>query len=194
MKKIFQILSIPLTIIFICMLIYGLVIGNSKSSNYNKKLMNKYKTKEVRLAYFENNKESFIYIADLFDKYEDIEKLINKKKNETCNEREITLTNDLALCVPSSFNEELDKETILNHINNLKDINVIRKEMVINTSNKEVEKSVSFYVTESTNTNVSFNYCLNNVECNTSEEYTEKDNKIYEKNKIDEEWNTIYKE
>lgn len=194
MKKIFQILSIPLTIIFICMLIYGLVIGNSKSSNYNKKLMNKYKTKEVRLAYFENNKESFIYIAELFDKYEDIEKLINKKKNETCNEREITLTNDLALCVPSSFNEELDKETILNHINNLKDINVIRKEMVINTSNKEVEKSVSFYVTESTNTNVSFNYCLNNVECNTSEEYTEKDNKIYEKNKIDEEWNTIYKE
>lgn len=194
MKKIFQILSIPLTIIFIGILIYGLVIGNSKSSNYNKELMNKYKTKEVRLTYFENNKESFIYIADLFDKYEDIEKLINKKKNETCNEREITLTNDLALCVPSSFNEELDKETILNHINNLKDINVIRKEMVINTSNKEVEKSVSFYVTESTNTNVSFNFCLNNVECNTSEEYTEKDNKIYEKNKIDEEWNTIYKE
>lgn len=194
MKKIFQILSIPLTIIFIGILIYGLVIGNSKSSNYNKELMNKYKTKEVRLAYFENNKESFIYIAKLFDKYEDIEKLINKKKNESCNEKEITLTNDLALCVPSSFKEELDKETILNHINNLKDINVIRKEMVINTSNKEVEKSVSFYITESTNTNVSFNYCLNNVECNTSEEYTEKENKIYEKNKIDEEWNTIYKE
>lgn len=194
MKKIFQILSIPLTIIFIGILIYGLVIGNSKSSNYNKELMNKYKTKEVRLSYFENNKESFIYIAELFDKYEDIEKLINKKKNETCNESEISLTNDLALCVPSSFNEELDKETILNHINNLKDINVIRKEMVINTSNKEVEKSVSFYVTESTNTNVSFNFCLNNVEGNTSEEYTEKDNKIYEKNKIDEEWNTIYKE
>ena len=59
MKKIFQILSIPLTIIFIGILIYGLVIGNSKSSNYNKELMNKYKTKEVRLAYFENNKESF---------------------------------------------------------------------------------------------------------------------------------------
>ena len=194
MKKIFQILSIPLTIIFIGILIYGLVIGNSKSSNYNKELMNKYKTKEVRLAYFENNKESFIYIAKLFDKYEDIEKLINKKKNESCNEKEITLTNDLALCVPSSFKEELDKETILNHINNLKDINVIRKEMVINTSNKEVEKSVSFYITESTNTNVSFNYCLNNVECNTSEEYTEKENKISEKNKIDEEWNTIYKE
>lgn len=194
MKKIFQILSIPLTIIFISILIYGLVIGNSKSSNYNKELMNKYKTKEVRLAYFENNKESFIYIAKLFDKYEDIEKLINKKKNESCNEKEISLTNDLALCVPSSFKEELDKETILNHINNLKDINVIRKEMVINTSNKEVEKSVSFYITESTNTNVSFNYCLNNVECNTSEEYTEKENKIYEKNKIDEEWNTIYKE
>ena len=194
MKKIFQILSIPLTIIFIGILIYGLVIGNSKSSNYNKELMNKYKTKEVRLAYFENNKESFIYIAKLFDKYEDIEKLINKKKNESCNEKEITLTNDLALCVPSSFKEELDKETILNHINNLKDINVIRKEMVINTSNKEVEKSVSFYITESTNTNVSFNYCLNNVECNTSEEYTEKENKIYEKNKIDEEWNSIYKE
>lgn len=194
MKKVFQIISIPITIIFIGILIYGLVIGDSKTSNYNKELMNKYKTKEVRLTYFENNKESFIYIAELFDKYEDIEKLINKKKNETCNDSEITLTNDLALCVSSSFKEELNKDEILNHIDNLKDINVIRKEMVINTSNKKVEKSVSFYITESTNTNVSFNYCLNNVECNTTEEYIEKENKIYEKNKIDEEWNTIYKE
>lgn len=194
MKKIFQILSIPITIIFIGILIYGFILGDSKTSTYDKELMNKYKSKETRLNYFETNEESFIYIAKLFDKYEDIEKLINKSKNEYCNDSEVSLNKELALCVPSSFNEELDTETILSHINNLKDINIIRKEMVINTSNKEVEKSVSFYIIETTNANVSFNYCLNNVECNTSEEYIEKENKIYEKNKIDEKWNTIYKE
>ena len=92
MNKVLKIISIIFTILLIGILIYCLIVGNNKNDiYYSSSLMKQYKSKESRLNYFENNKESFIYIADFFDKYEDIQRVINIENNEICKSKEIEI-------------------------------------------------------------------------------------------------------
>lgn len=195
MKKVFQILSIPLCIIFIGFLIYGFTLGHKVSGdNYSKELMNKYKTKEVRLKYYEDNKDSFNTIANLFDKYEDIQSIIKNDNNTICpnKEHKIELNKEYSICSITKI-KEINKEELLTAINNLKEIIKITKNNVINSSNKEVEGSVEFYLVTSLNHNIYYNYCISNVECNTTEDYYEdEDKKVFEKNRIDDKWSTIF--
>lgn len=197
MKKVLQILSIPLCIIFIGFLIYGFTLGHKVSGdNYSKELMNKYKTKEVRLKYYEDNKESFNIISKLFEKHEDIQSIIKKDNNTICKSKEhkIELNKDYSICSRTNI-KDINIEEIITAINNLKEIIKITKNNVINSSNKEVEASVEFYLVTSLNNNIYYNYCLCNVECNTVEDYYEdEDKKIFEKNRIDDKWSTIFKE
>ena len=197
MKKVLQILSIPLCIIFIGFLIYGFTLGHKVSGdNYSKELMNKYKTKEVRLKYYEDNNESFNIISKLFEKHEDIQSIIKKDNNTICKSKEhkIELNKDYSICSRTNL-KDINIEEIITAINNLKEIIKITKNNVINSSNKEVEASVEFYLVTSLNNNIYYNYCLCNVECNTVEDYYEdEDKKIFEKNRIDDKWSTIFKE
>ena len=195
MKKILSILSIPLTIIFIIFIIYAFILGQSKTGdNYSKELMNKYKDKEIRINYFKENESHFNTISTMFKKYEEVTSIINKDIYELCDskEQEITLNESISLCLKNDIKEELDLNGITQAITSLKDIVKITKNMTINTSNIEVEESVTFYLVTSTNHQIYYEYCLNNVECNTTEDYYEKDNKIYQKNKIDDYWSSIY--
>lgn len=195
MKKVFQILSIPLCIIFIGFLIYGLTLGHKVTGdNYSKELMNKYKTKEVRLKYYEDNKDSFNTIANLFDKYEDIQSIIKNDNNTICPNKEykIELNKDLSICSRTKI-KDINKEELITSINNLKEIIKIEKNNVINENNKEVEASVKFYLITSLKHNIYYEICLCNVECNTVEDYYENsDKKIYQKNRIDDKWNSTY--
>lgn len=197
MKKVLQILSIPLCIIFIGFLIYGFTLGHKVSGdNYSKELMNKYKTKEVRLKYYEDNKESFNIISNLFKKHEDIQSIIKNNNNTICKSKEhkIELNKDYSICSRTNI-KNINIEEIITAINNLKEIVKITKNNVINSSNKEVEASVEFYLVTSLNNKIYYNYCLCNVECNTVEDYYEdEDKKIFEKNRIDDKWSTIFKE
>lgn len=195
MKKVLQILSIPLSIIFIIFLVYGFTLGNKVSGdNYSKELMNKYKNKNTRINYYNENKESFDYIANLFDDYEDIQSIIKNENNTICpnKEHKIELNKEYSICSRKNI-KELNKEEIITSINNLKEIIKIKKNNVINSSNKEVESSVEFYLVTSLNHNILYNYCLCHVECNTVEDYYEdEDKKVYEKNKIDDKWSIIF--
>lgn len=195
MKKILSILSIPLTIIFIIFIIYAFILGQSKTGdNYSKELMNKYKDKEIRINYFKENESHFNTISTMFKKYEEVTSIINKDIYEICNSKEYekSLNESISLCLEKEIKEELDLDEITQAITSLKDIVKITKNMTINTSNIEVEESVTFYLVTSTNHQIYYEYCLNNVECNTTEDYYEKDNKIYQKNKIDDYWSSIY--
>lgn len=181
----FLLLASPLVMI--------LLLALGLNGNYSQTLMTKWKSKEIRLNYFENNKDSFETIANLFEKYPEINKI--KFKADICNSLESEVkAHNVIFCVDKNSNQKdtISQLNIEKEINDLSDVRHISRREVLTEQTNYIDAAISFYIVNSINAHIHFNYCLSEEECDAKEKQYKNDEGIYIKNKIDDKWSSIY--
>ncbi len=66
-------------------------------------------------------------------------------------------------------------------------------ELDFDDNNNELDAAISFYIISSVNAKIQYNYCLSTELCDSEDNIYKKDKKIvFEKNRIDDKWNSIW--
>lgn len=183
-----------MVIFYVIHLLYNIyLIISIFNGNYSKKKMKFYYDEKNRISYFEENKDNFTYIANLFEKNPDITS-VGYKKYITCTslEKEIEISNDRSMCVNKDFIGSLDINELESSLSNISEIIEVDIGEVLNDNYEYETDSITFYIISSARGCIYYNYCISFNTCDSKDDYREGKNWIFIKDNLDERWSSIY--
>lgn len=168
--------------------IYKLLFVIVRDININRKA-SYYENVDVRLDYFYDNKGDLEFVLDFMNNNKAIESI---DKYSMCSSilYEYELKHNYILCATEKLDEDLIKnieKEIIEKIHNMKLEKVI---LIKSTDGMPIE--YNFRLISTTAYKVQYVYCLEHSECNTETKYEQYEDGYFIKNRIDNNWYTLY--